>query len=303
MIFALIGEDVFLLRRGLEKLLGERIPAAARDFNLETLEGESVVARDLMERAGTLPVLSPRRVILIREADKIRKGETDRLEPLLSSVPETTDLILVAEKPDSRTTFWKTVRTLAKVQEFLPLHPEKVPAWILEEASRAGLKISSEAARWLAEAVGNDLGVLFATLQKLSLMKKGGGVVTVEDAEAAVIPFSWKSVFDLTNAVGERDLPLALKLFRRMSAAGESPVGLLALLGRHFRILTKVCEGETTGIPYLRDYQAQGAGFKTEDLGRCRETIFQADWALKSSPIPDDLVFERLLMDLCRSAN
>lgn len=302
MIFVLVGSEALLLKRALEKLLSERIGPASRDFNFDIFEGGTLDVRKVSDAVGTFPVFAARRVVLIRNAHELRKNESDRLAELLSKIPETTDLIITAEKSDGRTAFWQTLSKATKVREFKPLDPREAPRWITDEAAQAGYRIRFEAAQWIAAAVGSDLTALQSTLEKLYLLKGNGKEIALADAESAVTAVSWKNIFELTESVGVRNLGRALTLFRRMEEGGESPIAMLSLLARHFRILSKVKEGDSAGVsPYfLGNYQRQAGQFDAGRLAEKREKIFQADWALKSSPIDSNLLFERLLMDLCR---
>ena len=45
------------------------------------------------------------------------------------------------------------------------------------------------------------------------------------------------SVFELTDAVGERDVARALRVLHRLLGSGETPLGVSAMLGRHVRAL------------------------------------------------------------------
>lgn len=302
MIIALVGEEALLLRRALDKLLAERVDPAAKDFNYDVLEGPDVESRKLADLVGLLPMMAPRRVILIRNAQALRKGEIEGLTELLPKVPETTDLIFVADKADMRTSFWQKVSKLGKLREFKPLDAREAPQWVGQEAKEAGYAIEFQAAQWLVSALGNDLSTLQSALEKIYLLKGTDRKISLSDVEACVTAVSWRSVFDLTDAVGSRSLDRALKLYRRMQTSGESPIALLALLGRHFRILSRVREGDSGGVPpfFLKDYQRQASVFDAPRLEAKREMIFRTDWALKSSPIDSNLLFERLLMDLCR---
>lgn len=302
MIFALVGEESFLVQRSLQKLLSERAPPASRDFNLDTFEGGEVSASEVMEGVGTLPVLAPRRVVLIRDAHQLKKGEMEKLESFLPKIPETADLILVAEKVDRRLAFWQRVFEIGRAKEFRPLYEREIPPWIDEEAASAGYRVSPEAARWMVTALGTGLSLIHSTLEKLYLLKGEQKNISLEDVESSITSFSWKSVFDLAEAVGRKDLPQALKLFRRMFAAGESPVALLGQLAWHFRTVGKVKEGESGGVSpfFLKKYQAQANEFSWEALNQKRERLFSTDWALKGSPVPPALLFETLLIELCR---
>ncbi|HEX5035876.1 MAG TPA: DNA polymerase III subunit delta [bacterium] len=302
MIFALVGEEALLLRRALDKLLSERVDAAAKDFNFDVFEGAEVESKKLADIVGLLPMMAPRRVVLIRNAQGLKKGELEDLTELLTKIPESTDLIFAAEKADMRTSFWQKVAKLGKLRDFKPLDAREAPQWLAEEARSAGFSIDFQSAQWLVSAVGNDLSALQSTLEKIYLLKGADKKISLADVESCVTAVSWKSIFDLTDAVGARNLERSVKLYRRMQSSGESPIALVGLLGRHFRILSKVKEGDSGGVPpfFLKDYQRQASVFDAVRLEDKREKIFHTDWALKSSPIDSDLLFERLLMDLCR---
>ncbi|MBI3541474.1 MAG: DNA polymerase III subunit delta [Deltaproteobacteria bacterium] len=300
MLYALIGEETLLIKRALDRLLKERLDPANRDFNFDRFDGDNLELRRLLELARTLPLFAERRIIILRDADELKKSDMETLEKFIPEIPETTDLILVAGKIDKRFSFWQRVEKAAKMVVCKPLYPREVPGWIVQEAASQGFRVDLDAAQWMVGALGADLLMLQSALEKLYLLKGGEKRVSVHDVDACVAAFSWKSVFELTDAVGKRDLSKALQLFRRMSQSGESPVGLNVLLARHFRILMKVKEGATAGIPpfFLKDYQQQATQFKKEALAEKMEKIFRADWDLKSSPLGHTLLFERLLSEL-----
>lgn len=301
MIFACVGPEALLVKRELDKILSERLNPSAKDFNFDVFEGGDVSSQRIAEIAGTLPVMAPRRVIVIRNAQELKKSEMDRLLAIFPEIPETTDLILTAEKSDGRTAFWQWISKKGKVKEFKALDPRQAPQWVAEEAFRAGFKIDPPAVQWLVSAVGSDLHTLQSALTKLYLLKGSDKNISLADIESCVTAIAWKTVFELMDAVGAKNISRALILYQRMEEAGESPIAMLALLARHFRILSKVKEGDSAGVPpfFLKDYQRQAGQFDVLRLKDKRERIFQADRALKSSPLSKNLLFERLLMDLC----
>ncbi len=302
MITVLIGEEPLLVRRELERLLDQRLPRASRDFNRDIFEAAELDVGRLLEAAGTLPFLTPRRVVLIRNVQELKKSAMESLEPALDNLPGTTDLILTGTKIDGRLGFWKRIASIGAVRELKPPDDREIPAWIAGEVRERGGRIEPEAVAGLTAAIGRNLSALHNTLEKLLLLKREGETIGPDDVEAVTTGISWKTVFELGDAVGKRDLSRALVLAEKMIASGESPVGLVAILARHFRILSKIREGGTAGLsPFLADrYREQAVRFTPSVLASRREMIFHADWALKSSRIPPKIRFERLLIDLCR---
>ncbi len=301
MIIAIIGEEFFLVKKALTKLLDERCPQSVRDFNLDVYEAADIDAKRLAAGLGTLPMMAERRCVLIKNAHELRKSDMEALEPLLPQVPETTDLVFVGAKADNRFGFWKNLLKAAKVMEFKPLSPAEVPRWLTDQAKVSGYRLDADAAALIEAGVGTDLMALQSALEKLYSYVHPHKEIEASDVEACVTTFSWKNVFELTDAVARKNVERALKLFHEMSLSGESPIAFVALLARHFRILSKVKEGDTAGLFFklIDDYKRQAASFTPQKLAEKRDRLFFADWHLKSSPLPARLVFERLVMDLC----
>ena len=296
MIHVLVGEPL-QRSRAFGRLKQELMPAAP-DFNVDLLGGKEFSAARCMECCGQLPVLAARRLVVVTEAELIRKGELELLADRMTGIPASTELIFVAEKLDRRLRFWQ--KAGADWRDFRPLYPREVPRWVAEEARGRGLRMSAEGVSWLAERFGTELGLIASALEKLSLVAKG--TLGLKELEEAVSGSSFSSVFELTDAVGNGNRIKALKLYRRMTLGGESPVGLLALVARHFRILLKVKETGSGAPPYfLKNYREQASRFPPGALTAGMEKIFRTDRELKRSPLPTDSLMERLLLELCQS--
>ncbi len=305
MINALVGTEHFLIERACARLK-ERLLQGLSDFDFDQFAAGVTPVTRVLESLNTLPFLGGKRVLIIKEVEKFKKEDLETLEPALKNLPESIELLLVGGKIDRRFRFWQTVEKQGKLVEYKTLYPREVPGWMNEELRSHGVKIQPKALSWLAGVVGVDVGSIAATLEKLRLLIGDRNEITLQDVERCVTAFSWKSLFDLTDAVGTRNKSLSLKLFRSMAASGESPVGLLALIARHFRILFKIKSSPRQGAtdfgisPYFfKDYVRQAERFSLPDLKKVYENIFHTDWNLKSSPLPGEVIFERLLWELC----
>ena len=300
MIRILTGEP-FQVERAYLKLRGSLLNPSLQEFNLDRLEGKETTASRLLECCRLLPVLAQHRLVVVREADEIRKAELERLEPHLAELSKNATLILLAEKVDRRLSFWKKISVLAQWDEFRPLYPRELPGWIREEVRFAGKKIDAAAVDWMVTRIGTELGLIASSLQKALLFIGPKESIAVGDLEATVGLFSWQNLFAMTDAIGSKETDRAFRLFRLISLSGESHVGLLALIARHFRILMKVKETGQGAPPYfLKNYQQQASRFSNPTLRSGIEKIFRADWELKSSPIPSEILMERLILDLCQ---
>src|SRR5690606_809179 len=63
--------DAFLQQRVHDALLGWCLDADARDFNLDTIDGEGAGINDVLALCGNLPFLSDRRVVVVARAERL----------------------------------------------------------------------------------------------------------------------------------------------------------------------------------------------------------------------------------------
>jgi DNA polymerase-3 subunit delta len=71
-VYGTLG-DAYLQNIVLQSLLDWSLPAeeGGRDFNMDTLDGESASITDVLSRCGNLPFLAERRVVLVQRAEKL----------------------------------------------------------------------------------------------------------------------------------------------------------------------------------------------------------------------------------------
>lgn len=295
MIEILSGE-VFQLERALRRLLQKRKKSG---FSVSLFEGKEATAEKILEAGRSLPLLGGEAIVLVREAGGLKKGELEKLENFLESMTREGHFIFSGEKIDRRLGFWQKVARQGNWQEFRPLYQSEIPGWIVREGKERGKKVSSEAAEWLAGQLGQELGLIDSALEKVLLLIGGKETVEVADLEKTVQFSSLRSVFELTDAIGAGHRARALKLAHQLIDGGESPVGLVALIARHLRLLWRVKETGQGAPPYfLKNYQSQAAGWSVAKLEEGLDQIFKTDWAIKSSPLPPDFHLERLICAL-----
>ena len=83
-VYGVLG-DGFLQKRIIDALLGWALPPDARDFNLDTLDGETSNLTEVLARCGNLPFLADVRVVLVQRAERLeglsRVGDGDEEKP------------------------------------------------------------------------------------------------------------------------------------------------------------------------------------------------------------------------------
>jgi DNA polymerase-3 subunit delta len=189
---------------------------------------------------------------------------------------------------------------------------KEIASWIRTITRELGKEIASEAARYLHEAIGRDLQGLYLELAKTSLFIGERGCIELTDVEKVVSEVRIATIFELTKAIGERNLTKAFRALERIWEGGEHPLKILAMISRQFRhlLMTKeiVAQGGGTeelkrqlGLSnpyYLRELATQAKGFSQQALQKAMINLWKTDLKLKRSSLPKRLLLEGLIIKL-----
>ncbi len=118
------------------------------------------------------------------------------------------------------------------------------------------------------------------------------------------------TIFQLNDAIGERESKKALEALKELFLLGEKPGTLIYRLSEHFERYIKVKSfphqkgtslSSTLKVhPYfVPKYQKQAKNFSQEELERALILLYQTDVGLKSSLMPDQILMEVLVYKLC----
>ena len=250
-VYVLYGPETLLKERFVQALLTRLLPPGLRDLNLEVLYGDATDPADLAARCHTLPAFAPRRVVLVRGAERLPASAWSDLAAALQRPPESTCLLLLLatererlEGPPKR--FAEQVPG-AVALPFAPLREAEARTWLREEARRLGKRVTPDAASLLVSLLGPEAQRLAAEVEKLALFIGEEEQIEVATVEALVGEERTRRIFELADAVAARDLEGALHLSRRLLALGESPLALLGMLARQLRLLLRAQEHLAAG--------------------------------------------------------
>jgi len=207
-VYYLFGDDDFLKDGASRDIIEAGVDAATRDFNLEVRRGHEIDAESLDALLSTPPMLAERRVVVIRDVDKLKKDARALLDHYLSRPASDSVLVLIA--PSGAKADKALVERAAAV-EFATLDGVRLPKWIVYHAQAVlGRSISPDAVALLIEAVGSDLPQLSVELAKLASYCSES---IDERAVADVVGVRrGESLGDLLDAVAAKDAGTALAL-------------------------------------------------------------------------------------------
>lgn len=308
-VYLFFGEEDFLASEATDMIIAGALTPTEKEFNLDVVYGSEADARDIMSHASSFPMMAERRVVVVREFDKLQNKE------LLTSYIEhpslTTSLVLVSTKPDFRKKPFTAAKKQAVVVNFAPLKDEKVPGWIMARVEQSGRRIDPDAGRLLASYAGASLREVQSELDKLFLYIGERSAITTGDVTTVVGISRDFNVFELQRAIGQKNMERSVMILERMLASGESPIMIIVMLTRYFTALWKLSDlrrrrvpekqqAEETGLHpfYMREYMEALGLYSSSDVERAFLALIEADEQLKSSGQGDGLTMNLLLIKL-----
>lgn len=315
-MYLVMGAERLLVDEAVAVILGAAVddPHDRMAVTRVDLAESGTSARDVLGACRSLGLFASRQAVLVRGAEVLEKREADRDE-LVRYVEDpnpTTTLVLVATKVNGTLAVVKRIRKHGAVLNFQAMKPWQVPDWITAEARRVGHRVSAATGRLIGDLAGSDLGKLRLVVEQLSLFVGPGRPIEREHVEELLSATRAHSVFELVDAVGDRQTTAALQHLHAMLSHREPPLRILAMLIRHFRLLWQVAEARHHGVPLeevgqrlsLHGFVAkklwgQCSKFDAVTLRRAYDSLYRTDLRLKSTGLDDHLVMERLVLDLC----
>ena len=304
-VYVITSGEALLLHEAVDTLR-RRVLSIAADFNRDEFAAPFSSAK-IVAAANTLPVMAPMRWVHVRDVHKIPAAEHPALIAYAQAPLLTTVLCFSGEKLDGRTKFGQALGKAVFALE-LP-RPNELVGWINKRAQRAGINVQHDAVLLLAELIGNDLGTLSTTLDRLTLYAGPAVTITSEHVEANVCATRVSSIFELTDALGARDWLRTTMLLRNIIEGGESALVVLAMLVRQLRLMLQVKAlqasrarpadmAQTLGIrPFLVEPLNQAARrYSLPELYTALQAAGDADMQLKSSRLSHTVVLEKLLL-------
>jgi DNA polymerase III subunit delta len=286
------------------------------DFAYRAFRGEEASGADIVNAARTVPMLTSEQLIVVRNAEALDADDQAAVLPYLSAPNPATCLALVAAKFDSRTKLIAQANKLGMVHEAAAVSERELSGWVASRARARGLRMSPAVAQALAESTGSDAATVEDALERLALFMGDREEARVEDVEHVVSESRVRSVFELTDALGQRRIEAALRTLANMLRNREAPLRLLATLATHVRrlLMVKELERAGSGQPFALAQELgvppfivgklteQARHFSGQELRRALLRLARTDLELKSSRRPDVLILEEMILDLCLGA-
>lgn len=314
-LYWILGEEVYLAEQIRKAILVALLGTEKDDFNYHQFYGKEIRIELLIDALSSYPVMAERKVVILKEADSLKKEEKDALIPFVEKPFDTVCFVVMSEKADFRQKFFQTLKAHAVVVHVEPLNENDMPETIRRMLGEKGKTISDEAVMLMSERLNLSLQEIEIEADKLASYTGSKERIETEDVEAVIGVSRQYHVFELCRKIAEKDFSGSLHVFRQMRLRGEEPAGMIALIFRHFNILWQAAECMHQALSskdieqfmmehfklyssITESYIQQARQFPRNHLQNTFKYLLEADREVKSSTIRPDLIMEKLIYQL-----
>lgn len=308
--YLLYGEEKYLLNEAVEKLRlhfgGEENSLAVQIFS-----GSEYSLQEILQEANTVSFFASEKLLLVRNApwfSPAKKAEDDKavslsaraktaLAAYLSAPPPDCCIVFLPDTaPDKRLALYKLIAEAGGAEEFALLNRQAQAYWLGDRFAAAGKRAKLELINKLCAICGGSLYTMASEADKVLLRCADMQVLTLEACEDILSPSVELSVFELVDAVSQRQGAKAVALYEEMLARGEAAQKIAVLLIRQFHNMLAIYDMKRQGLTQrdmkrelgidydflLEKLSRYASCFTAGELMRCIDSILRADYVMKS---------------------
>ncbi|MEM7131388.1 MAG: DNA polymerase III subunit delta [Chloroflexota bacterium] len=338
MIYLFLNCDEYLIAQSVSNLKARLGDPEMADLNMSTFNAPQAKGSDILGQASMMPFLALRRLVMAygylshldkraaasKKTDSAAHAEASEFFAGLAEVPDSCDLAFFEEGLDKRRHIFKGYTIKAKkgdeqnsdrkvpgvdglvkagvieLQELKAPDHKYLAGYVAQRAKQKEIAIEGRAVRLLSDYVGVNLRQLDNELDKLATYARGR-TITEADIQLLVSDASEALIWDLTDALSQRNGQHAMRALYELRRGDANPFYLLTMIARQYRIIIKVKEATSSGGGNEYDIAKQVKEssypvkkamqlcrkYSFDQLTKIMQRLLDADFAMKTGTNPE----------------
>jgi len=239
-LYWLEGEEEFYIDTVVNYAEYNLLTAADAEFNLTVFYGKDANWADVVNACRRYPMFAEKQVVILKEAQQMK--DIDKVESYIANPLASTILVISykGKSVDGRSKLAKTLKQHGEVLTSKKLYDNQLPGWINDFIQSKGYTVNSRAVMLLADHIGNDLSRIANEFEKVSMNLGNRKSITEDDIEKFVGISKEYNVFELQQALSNKDLAKAVTIiqyFEGNPKAGPVQMVLPALYNHFSKVL------------------------------------------------------------------
>ena len=237
-IYLLYGEEAYLKKQYKERFIKAMLPEGDT-MNYAYYEGKNTDIKEVIDLAETLPFFAERRLIVFENTGFFKNSGAD-LADYISDMPDTTYFIFIENEVDKRSRLYKAVKAKGHIVELGVQDENTLRKWVQGLVKKEHKAMEPGDIVYFLNKVGTDMENITKELEKLVCYAMDRDILTRADIDAVCVTQITSHIFEMVNAVADKNQKKALDLYYELLALKEPPMRILFLLTREYRILFHV---------------------------------------------------------------
>lgn len=304
MITTVTGANDFARNQAVKEAVHAFI-AEHGDFGLERLDGEEASFEQMRSSAESMPFLTPRKLVVLREPSK-QKQFSEQIDSFIAACHDAVDVLIIEPKLDKRLAYYKTLKKQTGFCEFPDLDASALARWAVQYATEQGGTLQLPDARQLIERLGVNQQLVQQEVRKLLAYSPA---ITADSISLLVDRLPQSTVFELLDAAFGGRQARTLALYAEQRALKVEPQAIIAMLVWQLHIVTVIKTAGSRGADEIAKTaklspfvvrKSQGLA-RAVTLSRLRQLVAELlvlDKRLKSEPLSADDAVQAYLLKL-----
>ena len=245
-IYLIYGDENYLIKREISKIISS---LSINEDNIIRYDLSLVNVSQAIEDACIISMFDNNKVIicdecnfLTGESKKELNHDIDLLIKYVNNPSENSYMIFVVKnsKLDERKKVVKELKKCCKVIVCNKLDSHNLNNYVYNYFKDNGYNVDMACVREIVNKVKYDLENIINECDKLMLYKGDDKNITTFDVSNVVRDNIEDNIFELTNAILDKDRRKSMKIYKDLILIGEEPIKLLVMISNQFRLILQV---------------------------------------------------------------
>lgn len=309
--YLLVGEDSWSKNKWIEKAQKSILSDPNDMMNYLEAKDKEVLVSSIIDFAETLPFFVDKKLIYLKDTGLFKAGkkeETEKFETFIQKLPDYIVLLIDEKEVDKRGKLYKTIKSKHHIEEFNYPGEDAVYNLLSAQAKEKQVTIEQSTLRYFIRNMPENIPYILTEWEKL-LGYVENNKVTKEDIDAVCVFSLEQRVFEMVKRIAQHQGEVALGIYGRLIQSKESPIGILVLIARQYRMLMQVKYllaqrkqpkeiGIALKIPFfaVQEMINQAHGYSFKQLEEIVQECLQVDKDIKTGKMEASQRVEILIM-------
>jgi len=320
------GQEKQLIDKTVERIysLIDTLP----DMNITRLSGDNLSQDEVFNACETFPVMANKRLVHIKNADFLVKGETKEsdikglgefIADYITKIPDYTILLMTAYGDvNEKSKVVAGIKAAGTYIKYLAFKRDELNKWIEGEFAAQGKTITKSDIYYLTTLAGTSTEQLEMEIEKLVCYCKDKSMITREDIDAVVHRDLEDNIFKMVDSITRKNADTALSILNTLLTEKEKPLIILSMINRQFRqlLMVKGCMKENLSPDEIKtrlklkmkdfafnNLLSQARTSQEEELKGAMKRCLDTDYSMKNGMYSSDeydLALEMLIVEICK---